>query len=96
MYQYDLFCCYEEHCLAACLPEAAIGHIEHKQCEGDRVLNRKHLSKELEIFEAAGEKTKNIKLLFNSLKTTPTPKFYVTIERAEHDSAVAVLIIFIS
>ena len=32
-------------------------------------MNGKHLSKELEIYEAAGEKTINIKLLLSSPKT---------------------------
>ena len=31
--------------------------MQNKQCEGDRKLNGKHFSKELEIFEAAGKKT---------------------------------------
>ena len=34
-------------------------------------MNGKHFSNELEIFEATRGKTKNIKLLFNSLKTIP-------------------------
>ena len=34
-------------------------------------MNGKHYSNELEIFEATGEKTKNIKLLFNSLGAIP-------------------------
>ena len=38
-------------------------HIGNKQCLSDRKMNGNHLSKELEIFEAAKEKTKNIKLL---------------------------------
>ena len=47
------------------------------------VMNGKHFSNELEIFEATREKTKNIKLFFNSLKTIcPT---FVERERAEHD-----------
>jgi hypothetical protein len=51
--------------------EAAISHIEDTKCEGDREMKGKHLSKELEIFEATGEKNTNIKLLFNALKTVP-------------------------
>ena len=45
--------------------QSAISHIENKQREGDKAMNGKHLSKELEIFEAAGKITKNIKLLLN-------------------------------
>ena len=35
--------------------EGAISHIENKQCAGDGELIGKHLSIELEIFEAAGK-----------------------------------------
>ena len=36
---------------------------------GTREMNEKHFSNEVKIFEATTEKTKNIKLLFNSLKS---------------------------
>ena len=62
---------------------AAIYHIQNGQCEGDGEINGTHLSKELEIFEAAGEGNRNIKLLFNSLKTIPQTS--IESERAEHD-----------
>ena len=39
--------------------------------------------KELEIFEATGETTKNIKLLLNSLNIIPQTS--IESERAEHD-----------
>ena len=48
--------------------KAKISQIEIEKCDGDREMNRKHFSNELEIFEATGEETKNIKLLFNSPK----------------------------
>ena len=54
--------------------EAEINHIENKQFEGDDVMIGKHLSKELEIFEATSETTKNFKLLINSLNIIPFPK----------------------
>ena len=48
-------------------------------------MNRQHLSKLLKIFEVTGEKSKNIKLLPNSLRTIhPTS---IESERAEHDSS---------
>ena len=74
--------------------EAAIRHIENKQCEGHEEMTGKHLSKELEIFEETGETTKNMKLLFNSLNIIP--QISIELERAEHDWTIAVLIIFVS
>ena len=48
----------------------AISYFEKKKCEGSSSkMTGKHLYKELEIFDVTGEKTKNIKLLLNSLKT---------------------------
>ena len=46
-------------------------------------MNGKHLSKELEIIQATGEKIKYITLLFNSLKTIPLT--CIELKRAEHD-----------
>ena len=74
--------------------ETVINHIENKQFEGDDVMIGKHLSKELEIFEATSETTKNFKLLINSLNIIPQTS--IELERAEHDSTIAKLIIFIS
>ena len=50
--------------------KAEISYIENLKCDGDREMNGKYFSNELEIIEA-GENAKNIKLLFNSLKTRP-------------------------
>ena len=38
-------------------------------------MSGKHFSNELEMSESTGEKTKNIELLFNSLKTIIPPTF---------------------
>ena len=51
--------------------ETVINHNENKQCEGDGETTRKHLSRELEIFEAKGETIKNIKLLLNAINIIP-------------------------
>ena len=56
-------------------------------------VNGRHISKELEIFEVTVEKTKHIKLLFNSLKSIPPT--YILWERVEQDWTIAVLIIFV-
>ena len=45
-------------------------------------MNGKHLPKESEIFEVTSELTKNINLLFDSLKIIQTS---MESERAEHD-----------
>ena len=74
--------------------EAAISHIENKQCKGNGEIIRKHLSKELDIFEATGESTKNVKMLFNSLDIIPRTS--IELERTKHDRTIAVLIIFVS
>ena len=52
--------------------ETVISHIGNKQCEGDGEMIEKHLLKEFEIFEATGKRTKDIKLLLNSLNTFPS------------------------
>ena len=62
--------------------EAAISHIKIKQCEGDREINGKHLSKESEIFEASSEKTRNVDLLLNSLNAIIS--ISIESERADH------------
>ena len=51
--------------------EAAIiiSYNENELCDQDRELNRKHFLKGIYMFEATREKTNNIKMLFNSLKT---------------------------
>ena len=69
--------------------EAAISHVENKQCEGDGEMIGKHLSKE---FKSTGETTKNIKLLLNSLYILS--QISMELESAEHDLTIAVLIIF--
>ena len=43
----------------------------------------KHLSIELELFEATGETTKDIKLLLKSLNIIPQTS--IELERAKHD-----------
>ena len=57
--------------------EAAISHIENKNVK-EIEMNGKRVSKELEIFDAAGEKTRNIKL-------GAIPPTSMEWERAEHD-----------
>ena len=75
MYQFDLSCCCEEHWnwVAALVYSTLSQKLEtsiiylNRKCESDIKMNGKHLSKELEIFEAAGEMTRNINLLPNSI-----------------------------
>ena len=45
-------------CLGVVCCGVRLDYNENKQCEGDGEVIRKHLSKELEIFEATGGKNK--------------------------------------
>ena len=82
MYQYVFSYCDEQqwYWVAAWVyltssqkPEASIYHIENCKCDGDGEMNGKHLSRELEIFEATEEKITNIILLFSTLKLIIPP-----------------------
>ena len=66
----------------------------HKNLKMKLAAECKTFSNEIEIFESTEEKTKNIKLLFNSLKTIPST--FAEWERTEHDWTILVLNIFVS
>ena len=63
--------------------DAENSNIGNKQCEGDREMNRKHLSNVLEMFWQQKKQTRNIKLLHNFLNTILLTS--IESERAEHD-----------
>ena len=64
--------------------------MEYKKIEGDGKMKLKHLPNELEIFKTTGRMSKNVELMFNSLKTIPLTFI------SKHDSVIAVLIIFVA